>query len=1016
MAVDTDFKSLLNNKLKVEDPSWLTPRPWESIPTESGPTSTSSTNSTRFNHTSSSVSEASLVRLAMNALQGLESSLISIEKLCTIFRSDPTDRTFHRIPSMWNNSLSTLALDNILTSLGCMGTEVFLLLKFVDHFTNLNCDDATSRSSSSNMQAESQVKATTYPPYSLVNQAFAVAIKDILDGYIAALDTISSSVCFRRLSNNDKNMPSAASTLGIGGCFSTVGHSEITLLEVYLHTKQLRNQIEVIGSICNVHNVACCFTLSPLEDLDTRTKFGDFPRGGNLLTYLYTELKVADPAHCALLKTLFIRSCEPYFGFIRSWIFKAKITDPFNEFIVAEAKIEQPCSISNTGFLIDFPSATIREQDGAIVPCFLKDFLIPLFRAGQQLQVLIKLLEFSDGVGSWNRTYEDFLPYWSKMASCRLSHSNMSFSKEGIEMVVLERSDYYKIMMEKLESHLPNLEFKYHQVIAYSTLPTSADIGTSVSPSVNNVDQNLPLEEGDECSMTDELSYMDDPWDSSSDCSSINNSDEENASASEKIVDLVHDSKDLENKYLSALEISSDTPVNIMLKKSSHDEIPVTNGKLNGGWPFNPTAKNSTCNGIGNIDDTWSNASIYKHEYNLSSRVLEQTKFYPLDQISNDNEIDNETANLSLRNMNSWEVECSNQILGTSKLREKWTKVSFPSFDFKSVRDPFTECVDRLGNYDRVDQFSVSANNVVTKRNSDKKEQCGDVSTVEKNSLRTNVRLDTETYHREQAFLSNVSGGGCWESLLDRTYNKNDTRPGNHKTSVAADIEIPLDFVLEKCLLEEIQLQYTYVSKLTIKLLEEGFSLQEHLLALRRYHMMESADWADLFIMSLRHHKWYATEADKSISEIQGLLEFSVQRSSCERDRYKDRVFVYMKETGSSALPGFANGIQSFNALGLGYRVDWPVSIVLTPGALKIYTQIFSFLLQVKLALSSLTEVWCSFKEFIHFTNQNRCFGLRKSEFHHFNIMVKLSNMFSLSYHIYPGADFFSLSSIRLKI
>lgn len=48
--------------------------------------------------------------------------------------------------------------------------------------------------------------------------------------------------------------------------------------------------------------------------------------------------------------------------------------------------------------------------------------------------------------------------------------------------------------------------------------------------------------------------------------------------------------------------------------------------------------------------------------------------------------------------------------------------------------------------------------------------------------------------------------------------------------------------------------RYKYVSKLTIKLLEEGFDLQEHLLALRRYHFMELADWADLFIMSLWHH------------------------------------------------------------------------------------------------------------------------------------------------------------------
>ena len=48
--------------------------------------------------------------------------------------------------------------------------------------------------------------------------------------------------------------------------------------------------------------------------------------------------------------------------------------------------------------------------------------------------------------------------------------------------------------------------------------------------------------------------------------------------------------------------------------------------------------------------------------------------------------------------------------------------------------------------------------------------------------------------------------------------------------------------------------RYTYVSKFTVKLLEEGFDLQGHLLALRRYHFMEIADWADSFITSLWNH------------------------------------------------------------------------------------------------------------------------------------------------------------------
>lgn len=55
-------------------------------------------------------------------------------------------------------------------------------------------------------------------------------------------------------------------------------------------------------------------------------------------------------------------------------------------------------------------------------------------------------------------------------------------------------------------------------------------------------------------------------------------------------------------------------------------------------------------------------------------------------------------------------------------------------------------------------------------------------------------------------------------------------------------------------------------------------------------------------------------------------------------------------------------GIHSFDYLGLGYRIDWPISIILTPAALKIYSDIFNFLVQVKLAVFSLSDVWSSLK------------------------------------------------------
>lgn len=154
---------------------------------------------------------------------------------------------------------------------------------------------------------------------------------------------------------------------------------------------------------------------------------------------------------------------------------------------------------------------------------------------------------------------------------------------------------------------------------------------------------------------------------------------------------------------------------------------------------------------------------------------------------------------------------------------------------------------------------------------------------------------------------------------------------------------------------------------------------------------MELADWADLFIMSLWRHKWYATDADRRISEIQGFLDLSIQRSSCESDIYKDRIYLYVKEQHKISLSASTIGIHSFDYLGLGYRVDWPVSIILTPGALEIYAEIFSFLIQVKLAISSLAEAWCSLKELMHLINQNHGGSeLHELQVHHFSIFMKL--------------------------
>lgn len=192
-----------------------------------------------------------------------------------IFSSEPANRTHHRIPNLWNRFSSSHALGNILQSIGYFGSLVFLLRKFIDHF---DCK--------SSELSENQIHHC-----SLVSQAFAIAVGKVLEGYLCALGTLDASTHSRHSSNavNVSLTPSFGE-----GSLTSVTHSGITLLEAYLHTRELRTKIEALGSICNLHYLAPCFLDCSFEDLVAKATlaFDNFPRGGDLLTYLYTQLQV----------------------------------------------------------------------------------------------------------------------------------------------------------------------------------------------------------------------------------------------------------------------------------------------------------------------------------------------------------------------------------------------------------------------------------------------------------------------------------------------------------------------------------------------------------------------------------------------------------------------------------------------------------------------------------------------------------------------------------------------------
>ncbi|XP_058105806.1 uncharacterized protein LOC131249199 isoform X2 [Magnolia sinica] len=1120
MANDSNLDSMLRNLSPEGEAPWLPPKPWESIASESGSISlTEEHSSSRFSdpiYDPSTVSESTLVRLVINALQGVKSALDDIEKLCEAFSSNPADRTFHRIPSLWHRSSSTNAFGKILKSIGHSGLVFFLLCKFVDYFVgaNLNVggenrDDnkkrgketspkfAESQSETRNGDSHHGKEMGACPRYSLVNQAFSVAVGKILEGYVCALNTLFSSVHLR---HSSKNANPHQQVSPVVGCLTSIVHSEISVLEVYLHTKELRTHIQALQNICFFKNEDLASLVTSREDavVEMTLKLRDFPRGTDLLTYLYVQLRDADPVHRALLKFLFVRSCEPYCGFIKSWIYQASICDPYKEFIIEHDGESSPSSHGKAGYRSYLSEASIKEGDGVAVPCFLQDIRLPLLRAGQQLLVLVKLLDMCNfATVAEDHSYrpgahfssplsnlEDVLPYWNDPSNKPIACSSpLTFSKRNIEAMILKRETVHRMAQEKLKRLFPRLCIRCRQisssVIPFCTFPFFLDSrrGGENIPTALISDEGLISSHSTADEEATDLAAGAEDTDASSTSDYFSSDTEQSDISEEKYkfqestgqpdIFVVSEPGDFsasglfscfENRSILRKPLGSETPKGMecvhevscdrMDTDPHHKDVELTQFSLtlqseaskwcrkletsNANylfgtcWPLGGLLKNPFSSVGGYAGETHAhlaNGSQKVTDRNVEISTREDSNFGKEFGSGNSNmepvmkKIEVNNPKYENSSTESWNLRHVNKLLSMNPMLTKnaWFHMmhdsrdkdhvasknsSFPHFDFSSVEDPYKACGERLdANFDHGFQVEhpvsmVSGVSALEGINKDLAEQCHDDDGTPFDQIGQSVvsspaysSRNSKEILQEKDLSTRTSGGAKWESLLSYSSKYVVFDAGGHGDNSVAGFEIPLDVIVDKCIVQEIFLQYKYVSDFTIKLLEEGFDLQGHLSALRHYHFMELADWADSFIMSLWRHKWHVSEADQRVSEVQMFLDLALQRSSCESDQYKERLFVSMKGQGMMLPPTSAGGVHAFDFITLGYRVDWPVSIVLTADALKLYADIFSFLTQVKLAVFSLTDIWRLLKELL-----SRDSGLDEREMKYFNVLIKMSS------------------------
>ncbi len=195
---------------------------------------------------------------------------------------------------------------------------------------------------------------------------------------------------------------------------------------------------------------------------------------------------------------------------------------------------------------------------------------------------------------------------------------------------------------------------------------------------------------------------------------------------------------------------------------------------------------------------------------------------------------------------------------------------------------------------------------------------------------------------------------------------------------------INLEEILNRSLIQAIHTQSRIINKSLLYYFLFELNLEDHLAALRMYMLCENASFSQTlidelcesilfsndqkasFLFESQLNPIYVTEAlDKAVCNIKNCAY--VENFSIRLDYEKEKTL--RTKVISSGYASNYNANQSqillfLNCLELKYKLDWPLNIVITEKCFDGYNKIFQFLLQIKLILSAITNIWYNLKHF----------------------------------------------------
>lgn len=169
--------------------------------------------------------------------------------------------------------------------------------------------------------------------------------------------------------------------------------------------------------------------------------------------------------------------------------------------------------------------------------------------------------------------------------------------------------------------------------------------------------------------------------------------------------------------------------------------------------------------------------------------------------------------------------------------------------------------------------------------------------------------------------------------------------------------DLSLSFFVQRSLLLPIRTQCQIVNRSLMKLLigpEHRF--MQHLEALRQFLFLDNGAFSRSLVINIGRRLGHLTHVHQLINVPSMNFILQSALNAVHADEYHaSRLSFYIKEATGNVSNSQLEALECFT---LRYRVGWPLNLILTEEVMDDYSQIFSFVLQLRLAAWALEDVY----------------------------------------------------------